>query len=141
MELKDLVQEVLGEIAKTESSEQSLEEQKRKVEEIQNIFAEDENLNQVLDEAEQIIIEEQNKLSQDSIEEEILQEPSIEKPSSFTEEEDFLLSLKERLLVLFEGFQSPNNQAVEAKLDLTLNFLEYLLARIENRLDELQSKE
>ncbi|MDR1911736.1 MAG: hypothetical protein LBQ52_05250 [Helicobacteraceae bacterium] len=56
------------------------------------------------------------------------------------DEERFLAALKERLLTLFEGFQSPNNRAVEAKIDLTLNFLEYLLSAIEERLDELEKK-
>ncbi|MDR2638239.1 MAG: hypothetical protein LBC09_00195 [Helicobacteraceae bacterium] len=54
------------------------------------------------------------------------------------DEAKFLSAVKERLLVLFEGFQSPNNKAVEAKVDLTLNFLEYLLSAIEERLDELK---
>ena len=49
----------------------------------------------------------------------------------------FLLNLKERLLVVFEGFQSPNNREIEAKVDLLLNFLEYLLAVTEERLEQL----
>jgi len=53
-----------------------------------------------------------------------------------TKEEQFLKNLRERILVLFEGFKSPNTQNVEAKLDLTLNFLEYLLAGIDERLNE-----
>jgi len=51
----------------------------------------------------------------------------------------YLESVKERLLVLFEGFQAPNNKKLEAKLDLTLNFLEYLLATIDARIDKLKS--
>jgi hypothetical protein len=47
----------------------------------------------------------------------------------------FLENLRERVLVLFEGFQSPNNQKIEAKIDLTLNFLEYLLATIDERIE------
>jgi len=50
----------------------------------------------------------------------------------------FLESVKERLLVLFEGFQSPNNTQIEAKVDLTLNFLEYLLATIDNRVENIK---
>lgn len=53
-----------------------------------------------------------------------------------TKEEQFLKNLRERILVLFEGFKSPNTQNIEAKLDLTLNFLEYLLASIDERLNE-----
>ncbi len=54
------------------------------------------------------------------------------------EEVRMLEGIRERLLVLFEGFQSPNNAQIEAKVDLTLNFLEYLLATIENRLDTIK---
>jgi len=53
-----------------------------------------------------------------------------------TKEEQFLKNLRERILVLFEGFKSPNTQNIEAKLDMTLNFLEYLLASIDERLNE-----
>jgi hypothetical protein len=53
----------------------------------------------------------------------------------------FLNSLRERLLVLFEGFQAPNNTAIEAKIDLTLNFLEYLLSVIDERLENIKGKE
>lgn len=56
-------------------------------------------------------------------------------------EEKFLESVRERLLVLFEGFQSPNNQQIEAKVDMTLNFLEYLLTTIDARLERLNEKE
>ena len=58
-----------------------------------------------------------------------------------TKEEQFLKNLRERILVLFEGFKSPNTQNIEAKLDLTLNFLEYLLATIDETLKSIESKE
>ena len=50
-------------------------------------------------------------------------------------EDRFLHDLRERILVLFEGFQSPNNAKIEAKVDLTLNFLEHLLAKIDAKLE------
>jgi len=53
-------------------------------------------------------------------------------------EELFLNNMRERIHVLFEGFQSPNNSNIEAKVDLTLNFLEYLLGTIETRLNEIK---
>jgi len=49
-------------------------------------------------------------------------------------DKEFLMHLKERLLILFEGLQSPNTQNLEIKLDVTLNFLEYILAKIEEKL-------
>mgnify|MGYP001766763719 CR=1 FL=1 len=58
--------------------------------------------------------------------------------SGHEEEMRMLEGIRERLLVLFEGFQSPNNIQIEAKVDLTLNFLEYLLATIDNRLDTIK---
>jgi hypothetical protein len=60
----------------------------------------------------------------------------IEKDHSNIQEEIFLKNLRERILALFEGFKSPNNKNIEAKVDLTLNFLEYLLATIDARLKE-----
>lgn len=51
----------------------------------------------------------------------------------------FYTNLRERILVLFEGFQSPNNKNIEAKLDLTLNFLEYLLATIDEQLEQMEA--
>lgn len=53
----------------------------------------------------------------------------------------FLLSLRERILVLFEGLQTINNSKnsetlnLEKKLDLTINFLEFLLASIEDKIE------
>jgi hypothetical protein len=65
------------------------------------------------------------------------QEPKQDSPCK--EESDeivFLEHMKERLLVLFEGLQAEETKNIEAKLDITLNFLEYHLAKIEERLEE-----
>jgi hypothetical protein len=61
-----------------------------------------------------------------------------EEPVAPSDDTRFLKNVRERILVLFEGFQSPNNQNIEAKVDLTLNFLEYLLASIDERLEKLE---
>ena len=61
-----------------------------------------------------------------------------ETTNSFSDEEQFLNSTRERLLVLFEGFQAPNNTNIEAKIDLTLNYLEYVLASIDSRLEKIK---
>ena len=53
-------------------------------------------------------------------------------------EKMFLSSVRERLLVLFEGFQAPNNTNIEAKVDMTLNFLEYILATIDSRIETIE---
>jgi hypothetical protein len=52
------------------------------------------------------------------------------------DEMEYLKSIRERMLVLFEGLQSPQNKNLEDKLELTLNFLEYTLATIDERLSE-----
>lgn len=59
-------------------------------------------------------------------------------PAKQSDEVEFLSSMKDRLLVIFEGLQSPNNQSSEAKVDLVLNFLEYLLAVVEERIEAKQ---
>ena len=58
--------------------------------------------------------------------------------STIESELKYLNSIRERLLVLFEGFQAPNNKNIEAKVDMTLNFLEYTLATIDNRVESLK---
>ncbi len=64
-----------------------------------------------------------------------------EQVSSTTESElMYLNSIRERLLVLFEGFQAPNNSNIEAKVDMTLNFLEYTLATIDSRVQKLEKE-
>ena len=71
----------------------------------------------------------------------LIKDEPAQKEDSFAisnEEQRYLENIRERLLVLFEGFQSPNNTQIEAKVDLTLNFLEYLLSTIDTRLDKLK---
>lgn len=53
-------------------------------------------------------------------------------------EAKFLNSLRERVLVIFEGLQSPNNRNLDAKVDLIINFMEYQLAIIDERLDNIR---
>jgi len=59
--------------------------------------------------------------------------------ASRSDEEQFLRNLKERILVMFEGFNSPKNQNIDAKVDLTINFLEYLLSVTDERLDAINA--
>jgi len=69
----------------------------------------------------------------------IVEELKTEAPVSAVENElIYLNSIKERLLVLFEGFQAPNNINIEAKVDMTLNFLEYTLATLDDRMNKLE---
>lgn len=79
-------------------------------------------------------------LPQDKEEEKAVQAPenSSDSLSPTYNESQFLENMRERIHVIFEGFQSPNNANIEAKVDLTLNFLEYLLSTIETRLKEIK---
>lgn len=52
-------------------------------------------------------------------------------------EELFLRNLKERILVLFEGLNALPKENLENRLDLTLKFLEFVLANVENRLENM----
>ena len=77
------------------------------------------------------------------VEKEILPEPisEISNEKEFESNDSelmYLNSIRERLLVLFEGFQAPNNTNIEAKVDMTLNFLEYVLATIDSRVQMLE---
>jgi hypothetical protein len=69
----------------------------------------------------------------------IIEEEEVKNtPSTIDSELIYLNSIRERLLVLFEGFQAPNNVNIEAKVDMTLNFLEYTLATIDDRVHKLE---
>ena len=54
------------------------------------------------------------------------------------DEKAFLNSVKERILVLFEGLNATSEENLKDRLSLTLKFLEFVLANVENRLENLQ---
>ncbi|EHZ4884649.1 TPA: effector protein CiaD [Campylobacter lari subsp. concheus] len=54
--------------------------------------------------------------------------------SIINNEEFFLKNLRERILVLFEGLKNTKDEHIEKRLDMTITFLEFLLAKIEDRL-------
>jgi len=72
------------------------------------------------------------RIEAESQKEEEAKEPLVDN----SDEVAFLEHTRERMLVLFEGLQAEETKNIEAKLDITLNFLEYYLATIEDRLDE-----
>lgn len=73
-------------------------------------------------------------------EKEVVEPEVFEDRTKIDSELIYLNSIRERLLVLFEGFQSPNNANIEAKIDMTLNFLEYTLATIDSRVEKLEKR-
>lgn len=66
----------------------------------------------------------------------IAQNANALKDDFISSERLFLLNLKERLTVLFEGLNSDARN-IELRLDITIKFLEFLLASIEDRLSNL----
>jgi hypothetical protein len=59
------------------------------------------------------------------------------KSREISDEEIFLASLAERIEVLFEGLKQTSEQDLSQRLELTTKFLEFTLANIENRLQNL----
>ena len=89
--------------------------------------------------AEELLKEQEAKVEEEilsRIEAENAKEEEQAPSEDNSDEVAFLEHSRERLLVLFEGLQAEETKNIEAKLDITLNFLEYYLATIEDRLDE-----
>jgi hypothetical protein len=119
MELKDVILSTLAEIEELSSAPENVEQPERVVEErIRHVIEEVAIPKTPVVENVQTVIETVHAVRDD--------------------EARMLEGIRERLLVLFEGFQSPNNTQIEAKVDLTLNFFEYLLATIDNRLETIK---
>ena len=59
------------------------------------------------------------------------------KSREISDEEIFLSNLAERIEVLFEGLKQTSEQDLNQRLELTTKFLEFTLANIENRLQNL----
>lgn len=69
---------------------------------------------------------------------EVKEEPvSPIKNREVSEEKIFLENLAERIEVLFEGLKQTPEQNLASRLELTTKFLEFTLANIENRLQNL----
>lgn len=118
MELKDVILSTLAEMEDNNTVERSEEPREVKNSDIESEHHQDEKVHGN---------EQQSEMLNDTL-----------KNYTVDNELFFLNSVRERLLVLFEGFQAPNNSKIEAKIDLTLNFLEYLLATIDNRVEILE---
>ena len=95
-------------------------------------------------------------LAMESAKEQVFEEPKVEtsvpsvqsepepkvaqilpKSREISEEEIFLANLAERIEVLFEGLKQTSEQDLGQRLELTTKFLEFTLANIENRLQNL----
>lgn len=60
--------------------------------------------------------------------------------NEISSEAEFLSALKERILVLFEGLNAFDQGDIEARVELNLKFMEFLLASIDDRLEHLSKR-
>lgn len=111
MELKDVILSTLAEMEDSDSNK---------------------NISKSINDFKQIKKDEPKVEQETELEDEVIQEQVSDN------EMIFLTSMRERMLVLFEGFQAPNNTNIEAKVDMTLNFLEYVLVTIDSRVSQLE---
>lgn len=130
MELREAILSTIAEIEEDKIEEVKVEKERKEIEEF-------------VQKREEIVVEEhkeeepQFQVPVEEPKEEV--EVEEEKHIGLEDERVFCNSLRERVLVLFEGFQSPNNKDIESKVDLTLNFLEYTLAVVDERLEKLDN--
>jgi len=61
----------------------------------------------------------------------------IVEKKSLSDEKEFLEFVKSRTEVLFLGLQTKEIANIEDKLEITLKYLEFLLATVEERLERL----
>ncbi|WP_270972321.1 effector protein CiaD [Campylobacter upsaliensis] len=161
MNLEDLakktIDEVHHQIKEQERQLQSLKEQEeehQKADEAKIEVLEDDHLKtsqedileqiqmaKFQEEQENLEISEQDETKKEPLQEELVEESEILNPNIIAKvqslnEDIFLKNLKERILVLFEGLNDTKKEDLDARLELTINFLEFLLANIEDRLNK-----
>lgn len=67
-------------------------------------------------------------------------EAAMDGANEISSETEFLNALKERILVLFEGLNAFDQGDIEARVELNLKFMEFLLASIDDRLEHLSKR-
>ncbi|EAL53337.1 2-oxoglutarate:acceptor oxidoreductase [Campylobacter upsaliensis] len=161
MNLEDLakktIDEVHHQIKEQERQLQSLKEQEeehQKADEAKIEVLEDDHLKtsqedileqiqmaKFQEEQENLEINDEDETKEEPLKEELVEESEILNPNIIAKvqslnEDIFLKNLKERILVLFEGLNDTKKEDLDARLELTINFLEFLLANIEDRLNK-----
>jgi len=136
MELKDMILSTLAEMETTTPEAEPSPE----IKVIKNEPTKKESSVEIVEEPEKKQVQpiEKQPSLEDKPKIKAILEEQLPQENHFESEEKYLKALRERLLVLFEGFQAPNNSSLEAKIDLTLNFLEYVLANIDQRITLLE---
>ncbi len=137
----------LDDIARMAISEVSAELEK--IEALQNKKQEELERENLKKELLAIESEEEHALEEPKVEASVLSVSSVQsepepkaaqispKSREISEEEIFLANLAERIEVLFEGLKQTSEQDLSQRLELTTKFLEFTLANIENRLQNL----
>lgn len=161
MNLEDLakktIDEVHHQIKEQERQLQSLKEQEeehQKADEAKIEVLEDDHLKtsqedileqiqmaKFQEEQENLEINDEDETKKEPLKEKLVEESEILNPNIIAKvqslnEDIFLKNLKERILVLFEGLNDTKKEDLDARLELTINFLEFLLANIEDRLNK-----
>ncbi|EAL0032994.1 2-oxoglutarate:acceptor oxidoreductase [Campylobacter upsaliensis] len=161
MNLEDLakktIDEVHHQIKEQERQLQSLKEQEeehQKADEAKIETLEDDHLKtsqedileqiqmaKFQEEQENLEINDEDETKGEPLKEELVEKSEILNPNIIAKvqslnEDIFLKNLKERILVLFEGLNDTKKEDLDARLELTINFLEFLLANIEDRLNK-----
>ncbi|EPE3793421.1 2-oxoglutarate:acceptor oxidoreductase [Campylobacter lari] len=143
MNIEDLAKMAISEVnSQLDSKKSKNDEFAPMVEEItqeKNINIQEDKIKKEINQVAQELIQELDdlevKVKEDkqamAIKVEALEE---KKESIINNEEFFLKNLRERILVLFEGLKNTKDEHIEKRLDITITFLEFLLAKIEDRL-------
>lgn len=100
-------------------------------------YKKDENSKDFIDDAEKIEYENLQKLEEDS---KNLKEHEEINSVNILSQEEFLQKIKERILVLFEGLNNFDRGDIEARVELSLKFMEFLLANIDKRISDIQKQ-
>ncbi|MCZ6132675.1 hypothetical protein O6B42_02100 [Campylobacter ureolyticus] len=100
-------------------------------------YKKDENSKDFIDDAEKKEYENLQKLEENS---EHLKEHEEISSVNILSEEEFLQKIKERILVLFEGLNNFDRGDIEARVELSLKFMEFLLANIDKRISDIQKQ-
>ena len=131
----------LDDIARMAISEVSAELEK--IEALQNKKQEELERENLKKELLAIETADEHVLEEPKVEASVQSEPELKvaqispKSREISEEEIFLANLAERIEVLFEGLKQTSEQDLSQRLELTTKFLEFTLANIENRLQNL----
>ena len=136
MKLDDIARMAISEVSAELEKIEALQNKKQEELERENLKKE---LLAIESANEQVLEEPKVEASEPSVQSEPEQKVAqiLPKSREISDEEIFLANLAERIEVLFEGLKQTSEQDLSQRLELTTKFLEFTLANIENRLQNL----